>query len=515
MEQYAVEMSGIEKHFGPVHAVSNASFNLIPGEIHSLIGENGAGKSTMMKLLYGMYPIDDGSIAIGGETMGPLTPKIAIERGVGMVHQEFMLVNELTVMENIILGFEPRKGPLIDFVKARETIREYVDKYALDVQINKRINQISVGESQRVEIIKILSRGAGVIILDEPTGALTPQEARKLFEILANLRAAGKSIIFISHKLNEVMDISDRITVMRQGKVIETVLKGDTNARELSKMMVGREVFLNIKRKQTEIGGPALIVDNLWTSGEKELSKIRGISFDVRAGEIVGVAGVDGNGQSELVEAITGLRKVERGTVALAGTDITNRSPRSIRRAGLTHIPEDRNKRGLNRMASAADNLVVNRIYNKPFSKFGFIIDRKAVNSYSDELMRKYDVRPPMANMSAAHFSGGNAQKIVVAREVTETTRLLVASQPTRGIDIGAIESIRSVLQEVKSWGVGVLLVSVELEEILNLSDRIVVLSEGRIAGILPVEEANEENLGIMMLAGGKDRAAAEAGETS
>jgi simple sugar transport system ATP-binding protein len=507
-------MSGIEKHFGSVHAVSNASFNLIAGEIHSLIGENGAGKSTMMKLLYGMYPLDDGRIAIDGELMGPLTPKIAIERGIGMVHQEFMLVNELTVMENIILGFEPRKGPLIDFVKARKMIREYIEKYAMDVQLNKRINQISVGESQRVEIIKILSRGASTIILDEPTGVLTPQEARKLFEILTNLKAAGRSIIFISHKLNEVMDISDRITVMRQSRVIETVLKGDTNLRELSKMMVGREVFLNIKRKQTEIGEPALVVDNLWTSGEKELSKIRGISFDVRSGEIVGVAGVDGNGQSEMVEAITGLRGAERGTVTLAGVNITNRSPRFIRRAGLTHIPEDRNKRGLNRMASAADNLVVNSIYNKPFSKFGCVIDRKAINSYSDELLRKYDVRPPRADMPAAHFSGGNAQKIVVAREVTESTRLLVASQPTRGIDVGTIESIRAILQEVKSRGIGVLLISVELEEILNLSDRIVVLSEGKIVGILPAEEANEENLGILMLSGGKDRAAAEGGRT-
>jgi simple sugar transport system ATP-binding protein len=505
-------MLGIEKSFGSVHAVSNGSFNLAAGEIHSLIGENGAGKSTMMKLLYGMYPVDDGRIAIDGEVMGPLTPKIAIERGIGMVHQEFMLVNELTVMENIILGFEPRKGPLIDFVKAQKMIREYIEKYAMDVQINKRINQISVGESQRVEIIKILSRGARTIILDEPTGVLTPQETRKLFEILMNLKAAGRSIIFISHKLNEVMDISDRITVMRQSRVIEMVHKGDTNARELSKMMVGREVFLNIKRKQAKIGGPALILNNLWTSGEKELSKLRGISFDVRSGEIVGVAGVDGNGQSEMVEAITGLRPVERGTVTLAGVDITNRSARFIRRAGLTHIPEDRNKRGLNRMASAADNLVVNSIYNRPFSKFGLIIDKKAINAYSEELLQKYEVRPPKADMSAAHFSGGNAQKIVVAREVTESTRLLVASQPTRGIDVGAIESIRAILQEVKSRGIGVLLVSVELEEILNLSDRIVVLSEGKIAGILPVEKANEENLGILMLSGGNDRFIAETG---
>ena len=505
MGNYAVEMEGIVKTFGPVHAVSGASFNLVSGEIHSLIGENGAGKSTMMKLLYGIYPIDSGTITINGKPAAGLTPRIAIENGIGMVHQEFMLVNELTVLENIILGFEPKKGPLIDFAAARTKIKEYIEKYRMDVQINKRINQISVGEAQRVEIIKILSRGASTIILDEPTGVLTPQETGKLFEILLNLKAGGKSIVFISHKLNEVMEISDRITVMRQSKVIDTVQKKETNPRELSKMMVGREVFLNIKRTHARTGGEVLVVDNLWTSGEKELSKIRGISFDVKAGEIVGVAGVDGNGQSELVEAITGLRRVERGSITLAGAGITNASPRFIRDAGLTHIPEDRNTRGLNRSASVADNLIVNKIKHPPLSKFGFIMDHNAVRTYSEELIRKFDIRPPRPEMVTTFFSGGNAQKVVVAREVTESTKLLIAAQPTRGIDIGAIESIRGILQEVKSWGIGVLLVSVELEEILSLADRILVLSAGTIAGMLPVEEANEENLGLLMLSGGRD----------
>ncbi|MDR0599751.1 MAG: ABC transporter ATP-binding protein [Treponema sp.] len=515
MEQYAVEMREIVKTFGPVHAVSGASFNLIPGEIHSLIGENGAGKSTMMKLLYGIYSVDGGTVAINGKILRSLTPRIAIENGVGMVHQEFMLVDELTVLENIILGFEPKRGPLIDFVKAKANIQEYVGKYHMDIQINKRINQISVGEAQRVEIIKILSRGANTIILDEPTGVLTPQEARKLFEILLNLKAAGKSIIFISHKLNEVMEISDRVTVMRQSKVIDTVQKKETSPRELSKMMVGREVFLNIKRKEANTGDSVLTVENLWTSGEKELSKIRGVSFDVKAGEIVGVAGVDGNGQSELVEAIAGIREVERGKISLAGLDITGRSPRFIRDAGLTHIPEDRNTRGLNRAASVADNLIVNKARRSPFSKFGFVMNAGAVASYSEELIRKFDIRPPRPDMLTTFFSGGNAQKVVVAREVTESTRLLIAAQPTRGIDIGAIEAIRVILQEVKSLGVGVLLVSVELEEILSLSDRIVVLSEGTISGILPVEEASEENLGLLMLAGSRrqtDMAAARGG---
>jgi simple sugar transport system ATP-binding protein len=506
MNNYAVEMTGIVKSFGPVHAVKNASFTLVKGEIHSLIGENGAGKSTMMKLLYGMYPIDSGTISIDGRPMGTLTPKIAIRNGIGMVHQEFMLVNELTVLENIILGFEPRKGPLIDFDKARTDINEYIEKYKMDIQINKRINQISVGESQRVEIIKTLSRGAETIILDEPTGVLTPQEAGKLFEILFGLKTAGKSIVFISHKLNEVMEISDRITVMRQGKVIDTVEKKNTNSRELSKMMVGREVFLNIIRKETRIGEPVLTVSDLWTSGEKELSKIRGISFDIRAGEIVGIAGVDGNGQSELIESITGLRKIERGTVTLAGRVITNLSPRKIRDTGLAHIPENRNTRGLNRLATVSDNLIITRFRKKPFCKFGFITDNHAIFSYAEDLIKKFDIRPPKVDMLTTNFSGGNAQKIVVAREVTEATKVLIAAQPTRGIDIGAIESIRTILQEVKSWGIGVLLVSVELEEILSLSDRIIVLSEGKIAGMLPVEEANEETLGMMMLSGGQKR---------
>lgn len=502
MSNYAVEMKNIEKNFAIVRAVTDASFNLAKGEIHSLIGENGAGKSTMMKLLYGMYPIDKGEIYINGQKMPPLTPKLAIGQGVGMVHQEFMLVKELTVLENIILGFELTKGAFIDFVGARKMIDKYIHEYDMDVQMNKRIDQISVGEAQRVEIIKTLSRGANTIILDEPTGVLTPQEARKLFEILFSLKAAGKSIIFISHKLNEVMEISDRITVMRQSRVVDTINKDSTNPRELSKMMVGREVFLDIKRTESEVGAPILKVDHLWTSGEREMSKIRDVSFDVKAGEIVGIAGVDGNGQSELAEAIAGLRKVEKGSITLDGTDITNKSPRNIRDAGLTHIPEDRNRMGLNRQASIADNIVVSGIRKEPYSKLGFLVNRKEINTAADKLVKEFDVRPPNAQALTSALSGGNAQKVVVAREVSGATKLLVASQPTRGIDIGAIESIRTTLQRVKARGIGVLLVSAELEEILSLSDRILVLSEGKIAGSMPVEEANEENLGMLMLAG-------------
>ena len=505
MTQYAVEMKDIMKSFGTVQAVKNGQFQLIKGEIHSLIGENGAGKSTMMKLLYGMYDIDSGSIFIDGNKVDKLTPKLAIEMGIGMVHQEFMLVNELTVLENIILGFEPMKGLTIDFDKARKTIQEYIDLYDMDIQMDKRIDQISVGEAQRVEIIKILTRGVQTIILDEPTGVLTPKEADKLFEILEKLKADGKSIVFISHKLDEVMKISDRISVMRGGEYIGTVNKADTNQKELAKMMVGREVFLNIERIPAKSGESVLEVEDLWTSGEKELSKIRGISFNVREGEIVGIAGVDGNGQSELVEAIAGLRKVEKGHIRLCGQDITNKSPKKIREQGLAHIPEDRNTIGLDRANTIAENMVVCSIDEAPYTKYGFVLDYKAINKKAEELIKKFDVRPPEPNVVTSAMSGGNAQKVVVAREVDLVKKFLIASQPTRGIDIGAIESIRQILQEVKAQGIGVLLVSTELEEVLSLSDHILVMYEGKIVGTMDAKDANEDNLGVLMLGGKLD----------
>ena len=501
MSEYIVEMTGIDKRFAAVHAVDGGRFNLKKGEIHSLIGENGAGKSTMMKMLYGIYDRDGGSIKVNGEEMTTLTPKIAIEHGIGMVHQEFMLVNELTVLENIILGFEPKKKVTIDFDKARKEIQKYIDTYHMDIQPNKRINQISVGEAQRVEIIKTLYRGANILILDEPTAVLTPQECRKFFEILERLRSDGKSVVFISHKLNEVMEISDRITVMRQGKYVDTVNKVDTNPAQLAKMMVGREVFLNVEHKQAHAGEVVLQVENLYTSGEKELSKIRGVSMNVRAGEIVGIAGIDGNGQSEFIEAITGLRKVEKGKVILGGKDVTNLSPRKIREAGLAHIPEDRNLRGLNRGMNVMENMVAVKVDRKPFAK-GIAQNRKAIRSFAEELIERFDVRPAGADLPTQSFSGGNAQKIVVAREVDAGGKLLIASQPSRGVDIGAIESIRRILNEVKEEGRGILLVSADLEEILSLSDRIIVMYEGRIMGEVNTEDANEDNIGMLMMGG-------------
>ncbi|MBO6270217.1 MAG: ABC transporter ATP-binding protein, partial [Clostridium sp.] len=452
MSEYVVEMKDIVKTFGHVQAVRNGQFNLKKGEIHSLIGENGAGKSTMMKLLFGMYPINSGTIIVNGEHMTHLTPKIAIEHGIGMVHQEFMLVRELTVLENIILGFEPVKGLKIDFEQARQDVRKYIEEYNMDVQLDKKISQISVGEAQRVEIIKTLMRGAETIILDEPTAVLTPQEAVRLFEILESLKESGKSIVFISHKLNEVMQISDRISVMRQGQYMGTVKKSETSPLDLTKRMIGREVFLNIEKDYGKAGENILEVKDIWVSSQKETSKIRGMSLSVRAGEIVGIAGIDGNGQSELVEAITGLRRVEKGKVIVCGKDVTNKTVRQIRSAGLSHVPEDRNTTGLNRAMTIRDNLVSVRLDLPPFTKKG-IMDEKAQNEYAEQMVKEFDIRPTDYHLPTSSLSGGNAQKVVVAREVSIGNKLLIASQPTRGVDIGAIELIRNTLEKVKKQG--------------------------------------------------------------
>lgn len=502
-EEFIIQMRDIKKSFGNVKAIKKGEFNLKGGEIHALIGENGAGKSTMMKILYGLYPADHGEIKIHDHAYNHLTPKKAIELGIGMVHQEFMLVKELTVLENIILGFEPRKLFSIDFDKARKSVQHYIEQYNMDIQLDKKISQISVGEAQRVEIIKILSRGANIIILDEPTAVLTPQETVHLFKILNNLKEDNKSIVFISHKLNEIMEISDRVSVMRQGEYMGTVLKTDTSPKELTKMMIGRDVFLNIEKKASHASETVLKAENLWISGEKEISKIKGLSLEVRSGEIVGIAGIDGNGQSELIEAITGLRKVERGSVKLGDIDITNKSVSFIRKSGLTHIPEDRNIRGLNKEFSIADNLIASELDQEPFSKKGILQEGEKLK-YAAKLVEKFDIRPANAKALTSNLSGGNAQKVIVAREVSLGGKLLVASQPTRGVDIGAIESIRNILQDVKEKGLGVLLVSADLEEVMSLSDRIIVMHEGKITGSFDAAEADDQSIGLRMMGGHK-----------
>ncbi|WP_315376812.1 ABC transporter ATP-binding protein [Oribacterium sinus] len=504
MSEFVVEMKNIVKSFGEVHAVKDGQFNLIKGEIHSLIGENGAGKSTMMKLLYGMYPIDSGEIIVKGQSMGKLDPKLAIQHGIGMVHQEFMLVNDLTVLENVILGFEPKKGLQIDFDKARKEIQHFIDQYNMEIQLDKKVSQISVGEAQRVEIIKTLMRGADIIILDEPTAVLTPQETKKLFEILNNLKREQKSLVFISHKLNEVMEISDRISVMRQGLHMGIVSKEETSPLDLTKKMIGREVFLHIDKTYEKAGKKILDVQDVWIPSQKESSKIRGLSLHVNEGEIVGIAGIDGNGQSELIEAITGLRPVERGHIFLDGKEITNLSPKKVREVGLAHIPEDRNTRGLNRTMSIEENLVAVEVDKAPFSR-GVVMNTAAMDRHSEEMVKRFDIRPTDYKLPTSSLSGGNAQKVVVAREVSMNKKLLVAAQPTRGVDIGAIESIQKTLEEAKKNGAGVLLVSTELEEITSLSDRIIVIHEGTITGELSAGEANENNLGLLMMGGTVD----------
>lgn len=512
MSEFVVEMKNIVKSFGEVHAVKDGQFNLIKGEIHSLIGENGAGKSTMMKLLYGMYPIDSGEIIVKGQSMGKLDPKLAIQHGIGMVHQEFMLVNDLTVLENVILGFEPKKGLQIDFDKARKDIQQFIDQYNMEIQLDKKVSQISVGEAQRVEIIKTLMRGADIIILDEPTAVLTPQETKKLFEILNNLKKEQKSLVFISHKLNEVMEISDRISVMRQGLHMGIVSKEETSPLDLTKKMIGREVFLHIDKTYEKAGKRILDVQDVWIPSQKESSKIRGLSLHVNEGEIVGVAGIDGNGQSELIEAITGLRPVEKGHIFLDGKEITNLSPKKVREVGLAHIPEDRNTRGLNRTMSIEENLVAVEVDKAPFSK-GVVMNTAAMDRHSEEMVKRFDIRPTDYKLPTSSLSGGNAQKVVVAREVSMNKKLLVAAQPTRGVDIGAIESIQKTLEEAKKNGAGVLLVSTELEEITSLSDRIIVIHEGTITGELSAGEANENNLGLLMMGGTVETKSEEGGE--
>ena len=504
-----VEMNNIHKQFPFVKAVDGARFDLCKGEVHSLIGENGAGKSTMMKILYGMYGIDEGEIIVNGKrvTEHRYTTHDAIALGIGMVHQEFMLVEEMTVLENIILGSEPTKAgsrkQVIDFDTARAQIQHYINNYQMAVQLDKKITNISVGEMQRVEIIKALYRGADILILDEPTAVLTPQESDKLFEILEVMKKDGKTIVFISHKLKEVMKISDRISVMRSSKYITTVNKNESSIPELAKLMVGREVFFNIKRAPAREGEIMLDVKDIFVPSERELSKIKGVSFQVKKGEVLGVAGVDGNGQSELGEAIAGLRRVEKGCITLDGHNITNRRPLKIREEGLAHIPEDRNDRGLNKTHTFADNMLAAEIRTRPYSRFG-ILNLKKIMEEARARSDKFDIRPRDPANIAGSLSGGNAQKIVVARELgAPGKKFLIAAQPTRGIDIGNIEGIREMINDAKAEGVAVLLISADLDEILSLSDRIIVLYEGQITGEL-INDGNidEGELGLLMMGG-------------
>lgn len=500
-----ISMQGIYKAFPNIQAVDNGMFELRKGEIHSLIGENGAGKSTLMKILYGLYHMDSGEISVRGQRIDNHNTAAAIKLGIGMVHQEFMLVKELSVLENIILGYEPTsRFGVIDREESKRRIKELTKNYHLDIQMDKLVNNISVGEMQRVEIIKTQYRGADILILDEPTAVLTPQESVTLFQILKQMRDDGTSIVFISHKLKEVMEISDRITVMRNGKYVDTVLRDDTSPVKLSRMMVGRDVLLESKRIKCKPGDNVLDVKNLVVLGERSLSTIKSISFNVRKGEIVGIAGVEGNGQTELVEAITGLRPTQGGSIKVNGKEVRHLSPDAVRDSGLAHIPEDRNLRGLCREFQVNDNLVATRMNDKNFINPWWRNEKKVVD-FGKKIIKKYDIRPANGKALAATFSGGNAQKIVVAREIEMDKDLLIAAQPTRGVDVGSIESIRIYLNDVKAAGKAILLVSADLDEILALSDRILVMHEGQICGEMDAEAVNIEKLGMLMTRGSCD----------
>jgi len=495
---FAVEMYNITKKFPGVIANDSVDFKLEKGEIHALLGENGAGKTTLMKCLYGMYQIDDGKILLDGKQIEMSNPSVAIKNGIGMVHQHFMLVPPFTVAENIVLGSEPSNFGIFDSKKAVKDVTELSELYGLNVDPEAKVQDISVGMQQRVEILKALYRGADILILDEPTAVLTPQEVDELISIMESLTEQGKSIIFITHKLKEVKKISDQVTVIRRGRVMDTVNTDSATTDDLAKMMVGREVVLRIDKKDADPGEVILQAKNLRAKNDRGLSALNGVSFEVRRGEILGVAGVEGNGQSELSEVLNGLREIDEGTIIFKDQDISNYSTRDIIQAGVSYIPEDRLSRGLILDFTLYENMILGDHTNPPYAN-GWNINYNKVRKEVRKLIKDFDVRTPDENVLAKSLSGGNQQKVIIAREFAREHDLLIAAQPTRGVDVGAIEFIHKSIIEQRDSGKGVLLISLELDEILSLSDRIAVMYEGEIVEIMDSKEASEEKLGLLM----------------
>src|SRR6476646_431355 len=503
-----LEMRHITKRFPGTVANDDVSFDLLEGEVHALLGENGAGKSTLMNILYGLYHADEGEIVIKGTPVRLGSPSASIGAGVGMVHQHFMLIPVMTVAENIVLAEEPtRSGIVFDVHEAERRVQEISDRYGLAVDPAARIEDITVGQQQRVEILKALYRDADILVLDEPTAVLTPQEAQELFEVIRGLTARGKSVIFITHKLNEVLDIADRITVLRRGKLIETLPAEGATEASLARLMVGREVLLRVEKSSSNPGTSLLEVEGLRVDDDRGIEKVRGISFEVRAGEIVGMAGIDGNGQTELIDALTGLRSADAGTVRVDGEDVTHDSVHGHLEGGIGHIPEDRQRRGLVLEYSIAENIALHDYRSQPASRFGWLFPRRLFER-ARALIKAFDVRGGGPTTRAGGLSGGNQQKVVLAREIERDPKVLIAAQPTRGLDVGAIEFVHRRLIEERDEGRAILLVSLELEEVLSLSDRILVLYEGEIAGEFP-PTANEEELGIAMTGAGRGEVAA------
>lgn len=494
-----LELRGITKRFPGVLANDKIDITLREGKILALLGENGAGKSTLMNILYGLYKPDEGQIFVRGQEVDIHGPNDAIARGIGMVHQHFMLVPVMTVTENVMLGVEPVKnGILLDQKKVADRIREISDQYGLEVDPEAYIKDLPVGIQQRVEIIKVLYRSADILILDEPTAVLTPQEVEGLFKIIASLIAKGKSIIFITHKLKEVMRVADDITVLRLGKVVGSIDPKEATPEILATMMVGRDVNLVVAKQNSVPGEAVLDVKNLFVRDERQNLTVNGVSFDVRKGEVLGVAGVQGNGQTELVYALTGLLPIEDGQVQLAGEPLRHSSPRNILERGVAHIPEDRQRHGLILNFPIHDNMMLCTYYRPPFAK-GVNLQEQTIFSNAEGLVKQFDVRTPSIYVNAGGLSGGNQQKVIVAREFSRPIKLLIASQPTRGLDVGSIEYIHSQIIKKRDEGAGVLLVSSELDEILALSDRIAVMYKGQIMDILDANKVNKEYLGLLM----------------
>ncbi len=515
MEEYVIEMLNITKSFPGIKANDDITLRLKKGEIHALLGENGAGKSTLMSVLFGLYQPDSGTIKKDGKPVKISNPNDANDLNIGMVHQHFKLVEVFTVLDNIILGVEPNKFGFLTKKEAREKVVALSQKYSLSVEPDALVEDISVGMQQRVEILKMLYRDNDILIFDEPTAVLTPQEIKELMSIMRGLAAEGKSILFITHKLNEIMEVADRCTVLRKGKLIGTVEVAQTNREELSKMMVGRPISFEVEKQDIEPGKTVLKVENVVVPSKLHKNNaVKGISFEVREGEIVCLAGIEGNGQSEFVYALTGIEKMSSGKITLCGSDISKASIRKRSLLGISHIPEDRHKYGLVLDFSLAENLVLQRYREKLFQRFGFI-RFKEVRNYARRLIEIYDIRSGQGpDTIARSMSGGNQQKAILAREIDKNPQLLVAIQPTRGLDIGAIENIHSLIVKQRDSGKAVLLVSLELDEVMNVSDRILVMYEGKIAGEFEPSKTTVEELGLYMAgAGDKARSTGQGGQ--
>ncbi|WP_438317766.1 ABC transporter ATP-binding protein [Sporosarcina sp. FA9] len=503
--EYVIEMLNIRKEFGNFVANDNITLQLEKGEIHALLGENGAGKSTLMNVLFGLYQPEGGEIRVRGKKVDISDPNIANELGIGMVHQHFMLVENLTVTENIILGKEPKKMGMINIKDSAKKVAEISKLYGLDVDPYAKIEDISVGMQQRVEILKTLYSGADILIFDEPTASLIPQEIDELIAIMKKLIVEGKSIILITHKLQEIMDVSDRVTVIRKGVGIGTVITAETNPEELATLMVGRQVTFKTEKGPSFPTEEVLKIENLFVEDYRGVAKVKGLNLSVRRGEIVGIAGIGGNGQSELIEAITGLQKVKSGKIIINSKDITGKKPRTITETGIGHIPQDRHKHGLVLDFTVGYNTVLQTYYKKPISRKG-IMDYKKVSEKANEIIKMYDVRSQGEHALARSLSGGNQQKLIIGREIDRDPDLLIAATPTRGLDVGAIEFIHKKLIEQRDHGKAVLLISFELDEVMNVSDRIAVISDGKIIDIVKPEETTESELGLLMAGHSKDQ---------